>query len=106
MFHEVDPARVKHQHLDHQFEALSIAPLQDHAQSTLPLYILGLCERYQRVVEEGTDLFRMIIFWVSLDLLHLICQFSEKIAQEIGRSVVDMHNICIERKLHIQILQN
>jgi hypothetical protein len=93
--HIVDPAWVKHQHLDHQFEALSIAPLQGHAQSTLPLSTLGLSERYQRVVEEGTDIFRMRTFWISLDLLHLICKFSKKIAKEVGRPVEDMHNICI-----------
>ena len=58
----VDPASVKHQHLDHQFEALSIAPLQGHTQSTFSLYTLLQCERYQRVVEERGDLFGMRIF--------------------------------------------
>jgi len=104
--HVVDPTFVTHQHLDHQFEALSIAPLQYHAQSALPLCTLVQCERYQRVVEEGRDLFYIRIFWVSLDLLHLLFKFSQKIGQEEGRPVVDMHNICIERKLHIQIIQN
>ena len=95
--HVVDPAWVKHQHIDHQFEALSIAPLQDHAQSTIPftLFTIGHCERYKRVVEEGTDLFRMRTFFVTLDLLNLISKFSKKTAQEVGRPVVDMHNICI-----------
>jgi hypothetical protein len=106
--HEIDPAWVKHQNLDHKLEALSIASFQDHAQSTLPLYTLGQCERYQRVVEEGTNLFRTRIYfcWVSLYYQHLICQLHVEIAQELGRPAVDMHNICVERKLHIQIVQD
>jgi hypothetical protein len=106
MSHVIDPARVKHQHLDHQFEALSIAPLQGHAQSTFSLYTLRQCERYQRVVEERGYLFGMIILWVSLDFLHLFCQFSKEDAQEKRRPVVDMHNVCVVRKLYIQIVQN
>jgi hypothetical protein len=101
MPHEVNPAWVEHQHLDHQLEALPVAALQGHAQSTFPLYALRQCERDQRVVEVGADLFRMRVLRVALDVLHLICQLPEEDAQEIGRSVVQVQDVRVIREKHI-----
>ena len=74
MSHVIDPAWIKHQHLSHQLEALPVTPLQGHAQSTFPLYALSQCQRNQRIIQEGADLFRVRVLRVALDILHLICQ--------------------------------
>jgi hypothetical protein len=106
VLHVIYPARVEHQHLSHQLKALSVAPLQGHAQSTFPLNARRQCERDQRVVEEWANLLGMRVLRVTLFVLYLICKFLKVDAQEIWRPVVQVQDVCVERQLHVQVVQD